>query len=118
MLCEGVLLISGNRNEKKVEKSDGVWWEIAYGIASNFRVLKDAFKEKAAIIWSETEEPTYSSEMISQVNEVSDEIMALCSQSFALGRQFGGSITQFYVQHRLVRSLPPKRIVRKLMWMR
>jgi hypothetical protein len=83
MLCEGVPLIAGNRNDKKAKKSDGFWCEIAACIASNYRFLK----EKAGISPSKTKVTTSSSEMISQIHEVTEQFMAMTSPLLALLKQ-------------------------------
>jgi chromosome segregation ATPase len=105
MLCEGVPLMAGNRKDRKVEKSDGFWYEIAACIAYNCRVLKGLIKEPSGIISSKTNETTYSSEMVSQVQEVSHQLIALTSQSIALGEQLRKLRTQLLDQRHQMSKL-------------
>jgi chromosome segregation ATPase len=101
-------LMAGKRNSKKVEKSAGFWCKNVFPvdyIRGVFQVeehQKETIQEQAKISASKTDAEaltTDSSAIGSQVSEVSNQIQALCLQSFELSEQWNDEYDRFVVQN-------------------
>jgi hypothetical protein len=91
MLCEGVPLMDGNRNDKKAETFDSFWCKIAFPF-SLIGCLFEVEKPRKEVIQSQ--EQAKRSLLKTQVKEVCHQLKALISKSLALGLLFDNMLTQ------------------------
>jgi septation ring formation regulator EzrA len=91
MLCEGVPLMDGNRNDKKAETFDSFRCKIAFPF-SLIGCLFELEKPRKEVIQSQ--EQAKRSLLKTQVKEVCHQLKALISKSLALGLLFDNMSTQ------------------------
>jgi hypothetical protein len=91
MLCEGVPLMDGNRNDKKAETFDSFRCKIAFPF-SLIGCLFEVEKPRKEVIQSQ--EQAKRSLLKTQVKEVCHQLKALISKSLALGLLFDNMLTQ------------------------